>query len=70
NVWEWCKDWYQSSYYSVSPSNDPQGPVSGSCRVERGGGWGYSDLYSRCAYRVSGYGPDFYNLGVGFRIAR
>ena len=33
NVWEWCQDWYSSSYYSSSPSTNPTGPSSGSHRV-------------------------------------
>ena len=39
NVWEWCSDWYDSSYYSSSPSTNPKGPSSGSSRVYRGGCW-------------------------------
>ena len=33
NVWEWCNDWYDESYYSTSPENNPKGPASGSYRV-------------------------------------
>ena len=42
NVWEWCWDWYGSSYYSsdAAAGPDPVGPVSGSNRVWRGGSWG------------------------------
>jgi formylglycine-generating enzyme required for sulfatase activity len=32
-------DWYQSNYYSSSPASDPQGPVSGTYRLVRGGDW-------------------------------
>jgi formylglycine-generating enzyme required for sulfatase activity len=39
NVWEWVNDWYQSDYYSISPSNNPTGPASGSTLVYRGGCW-------------------------------
>ncbi|NJL71438.1 MAG: formylglycine-generating enzyme family protein [Candidatus Competibacteraceae bacterium] len=39
NVYEWCSDYYQSDYYSVSPAMDPQGPVSGTERVLRGAVW-------------------------------
>ncbi len=42
NVWEWCEDYYDSDYYSNSPSANPQGPSSGYNRVLRGGSW-YSD---------------------------
>ena len=37
NVWEWCEDWYDSTYYSRSRSVDPTGPRSGSSRMFRGG---------------------------------
>lgn len=39
NVWEWTADLYGADYYRQSPSQDPQGPSSGSRRVDRGGGW-------------------------------
>ena len=38
NVWEWCNDWFDSIYYSSSPQHNPQGAMSGYCRVLRGGG--------------------------------
>jgi len=37
NVWEWCLDWYVSSY--GGNATDPQGPATGSVRVIRGGSW-------------------------------
>jgi len=52
NVWEWCRDWYGSDYYKTSPRDNPMGPVTGSLRVNRGGGWdlgGAGDF--RAAYR-------------------
>ena len=49
NVWEWCSDYYSPSYYSVSPKINPQGPITGSSRVNRGGSW-FTDI-SR--YRIS-----------------
>jgi formylglycine-generating enzyme required for sulfatase activity len=39
NVWEWCNDWYSETFYSESPSINPQGPSTGSWHVVRGGGW-------------------------------
>ena len=51
SVWEWCSDWYSSSYYSSSSQNNPTGPASGSYRVFRGGSWNYNARYCRVSYR-------------------
>jgi formylglycine-generating enzyme required for sulfatase activity len=69
NVWEWCKDWYLSNYYSTSPGSDPPGPTSGSYRVLRGGGWLDFEINTRCAYRDLD-NPFNYWDNYGFRIAR
>ena len=37
NVWEWCYDWYDSTYYSNSTELNPPGPKTGTVRVIRGG---------------------------------
>ena len=47
NVWEWVNDWFDGGYYSVSPSTNPLGPVSGSYRVLRGGSWRFSTDFVR-----------------------
>ena len=66
NVWEWCKDWYSSSYPSYD-TNNPTGPSSGSYRVERGGSWGSDASVCRVADRGScSPGNRYYNLG--FRV--
>ncbi len=70
NVWEWCWDWYGSSYYSTSAgTTEPRGPASGTIRVLRGGSWISGALNERCADR--GYNPPvFADYSVGFRPAR
>ncbi|MSR69827.1 MAG: hypothetical protein EXS17_05725, partial [Phycisphaerales bacterium] len=37
NVWEWCQDWYGSTYYASSPAANPTGPATGTSRLLRGG---------------------------------
>lgn len=68
NVWEWCQDWYSSSYYSSSPENNPTGPSSSSRRVLRGGSWIYDAKYCRVSYRGNG-SPDLRNGNRGLRLA-
>lgn len=38
-VAEWCSDWYQRTYYEVSPEENPPGPESGMYKMIRGGSW-------------------------------
>ena len=66
NVWEWCKDWYASSYVSYD-TNNPEGPSSGSDRVRRGGSWLNSASYCRVANR-NYYSPGNRKNYLGFRV--
>ncbi|MDD2230854.1 MAG: SUMF1/EgtB/PvdO family nonheme iron enzyme [Candidatus Cloacimonetes bacterium] len=72
NVRELCWDFYEDSYYSSSPSNNPTGPSSGSQRVIRGGYWYNSAIRCRIADRM-GYLP-YSSYGTysfaGFRLCR
>jgi formylglycine-generating enzyme required for sulfatase activity len=52
NVWEWCMDWYDSKYYSKSPSQNPKGPLSGQEKVLRGGDWSAIEKNSRLTIRA------------------
>lgn len=68
NVHEWCADWYDAGYYSVSDECDPRGPDSGVRRVSRGGSWRHRVKVSRCAARSS-IPPDYHYTDYGFRVA-
>ena len=74
NVFEWVNDWWDGNYYSLSPTNNPPGPISGTGRMMRGSGWyTYSvnpGFYLRTASReFSGYNPTVRNFNIGFRCA-
>lgn len=70
NVWEWCEDRYGEKYYGdTSAGSDPSGPVTGSDRVVRGGGWYDSPALCRSTIRF-GVSPDRRSGGsLGFRVA-
>jgi len=67
NVFEWCNDWYGSSYYSSSPGSDPAGATTGTNRVLRGGGWINYANYCRVANRFN-YNPALRSYRNGFRL--
>ncbi|HUT52774.1 MAG TPA: SUMF1/EgtB/PvdO family nonheme iron enzyme [bacterium] len=68
NVLEWVNDWYLSTYYSVSPTNDPPGPDTGSSRVFRGGSYDSIAWSLRVACRGD-IGPASQTCDHGFRCA-
>lgn len=68
NVWEWANDWFDSTYYDVSPYENPSGPASGTYKVVRGGGFHNIWPALRVAYRTY-YNPSSGNGSTGFRCA-
>jgi formylglycine-generating enzyme required for sulfatase activity len=72
NEWEWCQDWYDDSYYSVSPEGNPTGPATGWYRVLRGGSWLFNDRYCRVSDRDANYPAyrNYYGVSGGFRVCR
>jgi len=72
NVQEWCADWFDESYYSWMPSEDPKGPEwpgevwGGPCKVVRG--CGRFDPTPHVAERDVA-SPWTRDRGIGFRCA-
>ena len=66
NVFEWAADWYSLTYYSISPSDNPLGPDTGSYRSVRSSSFA-SDSYlaesaNRFREKPANHRPD-----LGFR---
>ena len=66
NVWEWTFDYFSSQYYENCPYENPRGPVSGTRRVIRGGGWNNGEEGLRTVGRASLPPKDGLDT-VGFR---
>lgn len=69
NVWEWVADWYESTYYLSSPSDNPTGPPTGTLRGLRGGSWIFAPLLTRSTNRNANP-PDNAYISIGFRCAQ
>jgi Sulfatase-modifying factor enzyme 1/PKD domain len=69
NVSEWCSDWYSATYYAVSPTINPTGPVTviGRDHVFRGG----SAFKSNCRTAIRFVCPSCASIpDLGFRLVR
>jgi sulfatase modifying factor 1 len=69
NVWEWCEDWYDPNSYPKEQVVDPTGPVTGTARVQRGGGWSSDSKRCRSAARIGRHPSEYRGCYLGFRIA-
>lgn len=67
NVKEWCLDYYSSSSLPAS-ATDPVGPLTGSSRMLRGGGWESSASFCSSANRWSCAAPGDGYYDMGFRV--
>ena len=72
NVNEWCRDWFDPTYYAHSPAADPPGPEAGKRRVLRGGAAG-NILWCRSGHREKAdpayrFGMSPSPMIVGFRV--
>lgn len=69
NVWEWAADWYDETYYAHSPQANPSGPLTGTMRIVRGGGYGGYDAGLRSSQRRD-LVPDEHESYIGFRCVQ
>ncbi len=68
NLWEWVADWYDEDYYSDSPYENPNGPLSGTERTQRGGAWYDYESWVRTTVRHA-TPPSTRCDDLGFRCA-
>jgi len=73
NVWEWCWDWYNASYYgrsinSQNPKN-PKGPNKGNEKSLRGSSWNSAPGTQRVSKRFKA-SPNQCSNSIGFRMVR
>ena len=72
NVWEWVADWYDPTYYEISPYTNPAGPITlnNDTGIRRGGSFNRnepSQLRSAIRYTQNIYTSD--KTSLGFRCA-
>ena len=65
NVWDLCQDRFGA--YTSDAQTNPQGPVSGSYRINRGGSGKSNAVYCTVASREGDYYGFIYNY-LGFRL--
>lgn len=66
NVWEWCNDWFDDTYYQTSPPQDPSGPRTGNGKVIRGGAWNSDPKLVSTTFRGWMEADQWWNV-IGFR---
>ena len=69
NISEWVHDFYETAYYSHSPSLNPPGPDTGQERVARGCSWNHDVSLSGFTNRFH-FDPDERSAFIGFRVLR
>ena len=70
NVGEWVNDWYASDYYSMSPSDNPPGPATGTFRMNLGGTLNQGVAYYLAISNRNTEPADDDHFDHGFRCAR
>ncbi|MTI29507.1 formylglycine-generating enzyme family protein [Xanthovirga aplysinae] len=69
NVWEWCSDFFSTSFYKKEGLKDPKGPKRGKFKVLRGGSWNNPPDRGRVSFRYS-FGAKGWGKHIGFRMVK
>lgn len=67
NLQEWCQDWYDD--YENSSQTNPKGPISGRCKVTRGGSCDEGARRCRVSWRDQHMPMSAYNRYIGIRLS-
>jgi formylglycine-generating enzyme required for sulfatase activity len=67
NVWEWCWDRFETTFPNPADLDNPTGPISGTNRVRRGGGFSGAASLTHSEIRRD-FAPGSRDLGIGFRL--
>jgi formylglycine-generating enzyme required for sulfatase activity len=68
NVWEWCRDGFDDSFYAKAKNVDPENTTASRYRVQRGGSWSNDAPSCRSAMRGRS-APGDRRADFGFRVA-
>jgi len=75
NVREWVSDWYKDGDYpnnafpDHAKNENPLGPLTGTGRVFRGGGWDKDANECQSGFRLNDFAKGRYD-NLGFRLVR
>ena len=65
NVWEWCRDQFEDTFYQISPRKNPENKHRCNGDVLRGGSWCSLPHACRSAFR---YRQEMFMNNTGFRV--
>ncbi|MDZ4861493.1 MAG: formylglycine-generating enzyme family protein, partial [Candidatus Hydrogenedentes bacterium] len=69
NLWEWCEDWYHTSYTGAPTDGSAWVVPATSARLIRGSSWDSTGVNCRSAFRSFSTPSDAYS-DIGFRLTR
>ncbi len=68
NAMEWVQDWLSLDYPKLKVRDNPQGPETGTQKIEKGGWWGSNPFVARSSYKHYEDPPTYQDQHIGTRI--